>query len=246
MKIFIFILCCLLPAMALSQNRDGLRLGVFSGVRQSEYLSEKKKTLVLPAIQYSKGDFSFEGRSLSYRVLNKQPLSLSVIANYFSSGFDPKNTPLLSDMSERKSSLHLGLETRLRLPFRFSLRWSATQDTLGRSQGFETGLGLSRFFFFGPSFQMIPSLSLTYWSRPLMDYYYGVGPMEATATRPAFSAKASMSPSASLLLTGGPAKSPWRVFVLVSRTQLSSEQKRSPVTGRSSRDFLGAGINRQF
>jgi outer membrane scaffolding protein for murein synthesis (MipA/OmpV family) len=246
MKIILTLFFILSPVLCQAQARDGLRIGLFGGVRQSEFLSEKNKTLILPAIQYTKGNFSFEGRSLAYQFLGNRALGLSVKADYFSAGFDPKKTPLLSDMSERKSSLHLGLEARARLSYGLSLRWSVSQDTLGRSEGFETGVGLSRFFFFGPTFQMIPSLSLTYWSRPLMDYYYGVGPMEATASRPSFAPRASVVPSAVILLTGGPAQSVWRVFMIASRTQLSDEQKRSPTTGRSSRDFLGLGVNRQF
>jgi outer membrane scaffolding protein for murein synthesis (MipA/OmpV family) len=226
-------------------RQSSLSVGAFAGVRNSEYLSEKNKTLVLPAIQGHIGRFSLDGRGIAYRALGPFPIALSFKAEYFSAGFDPKRAPELAHLKKRRGSLHLGPELRVPLPQQLSFRVRASQDVLGVSNGHEGSVGLSRFFFLGPKYQFIPFIGMTYWSSRLMREYYGVSEAEAIERIPAYTPQKDIFPQATVFFIINFSEE-WLGNAFASTTILSSEAKRSPLTSSSTRTFMGFGLSRKF
>lgn len=246
----LLLLSTLAPAVygeAPRERNSSLSIGAFSGVRNSEYRSEKNKVLVLPYLTGSLGRFRFEGRSLSYQMIpGPFPYSLSLKVDYFSAGFDPKRSPELGHLSKRRSTVHLGLESRVMLPARFSLRLGVGQDILGVSDGQDATLSLGRLLFLGPRLQVIPSLGVSFWSKSIVRTYYGIRAHEATAALAEYDpGESALFPQASMVVIIG-LGGQWRANVFANRTFLSSNARRSPLTDQSTRDFLGLGVSYTF
>lgn len=249
MKILILLLLCFLNASAFAQGRGGRTpgwsVGVLAGASHSEYRGVGYRPLVVPAIRGRFGAFSFEGAGASVDLLAVGPFSMEFTLGFFGGGYNPDRSSYLTGMSERHSSAHGGVKTSLRIGRGFSLSLGGSHDLLGRSQGLETEVGLNKMFFFGPKFKIITGVGLNRWDRNLVDYYYGVGPLEALVDRPAFVGSASVFPSARLIVNLSVTEK-WQSFLILSRQWLGREMRNSPLTSRSGSEFLGLGLSYKF
>ncbi len=248
MKIFLLFLVCLLNSNAFAQGGGpppGWSAGVLVGASHSEYRGIGYRPRIVPAIRGRFGAFSLEGAGGSVDLLGAGALSVQFTLGLFGGGYNPKRSSYLTGMSERYSSAHAGLKTSLRLGRGFSISLGGSHDLLGRSQGLETEVGLNKMFFFGPKFQIITGASLSRWDRNLVDYYYGVGPMEALADRPAYVGSASVFPSARIIINLSLTEK-WQSFLIANRRWLGTEMRNSPLTSRSGSEFLGLGLSYRF
>lgn len=227
------------------QDSQSFTLGAFGGYRESEYKGVRKKWLAVPFIQARVGGLSFRGRGVTYAFKRSKLISFEAALQYFSGGYESSDSTFLNGMSERHSSVHLGGAVNVRLPLRFKFKLAFNHDILGRSEGYEGRVALSRFFFFGPAFQLVLSGGMKHYSKNLIDYYYGVGVDEATAKRPRYVGRADWAPYAQMFMFYNFAKR-WQLFALVSRTWQSQAVEQSPLTVDRARTFYGLGLGIKF
>ena len=105
---------------------------------------------------------------LSYELPSNSLVSFKTTLDYFSGGYERSESSFLSGMSERHSSVHLGAGMSVAVPLRLKLNLRLNHDILGRSQGYEARIGLSRFFFFGPPLQVILGAGMNYYSEKIL------------------------------------------------------------------------------
>lgn len=236
----------LTPALS-AQPRDSrsFTLGAFGGYRESEYRGVGEEWLAVPFIQAKWGGLSFQGRGVSYTFPSSSLVSFESTLDYFSGGYESSESSFLTGMSERHSSVHLGGAVSVRMPLRLKLKLSLNHDILGRSEGYEGRVGLSRFFFFGPPFQVILGGGMKYYSKHLVDYYYGVGAEEVTSERSRYVGRGDWAPYAQVLMFYNFAKR-WQLFGLISRTWQSDAVEKSPLTVDKARTFYGLGLGIKF
>ena len=241
------LLSCVLSFSLHAQPRgqNSFTLGAFGAYRESEYRGVGEEWLAVPFIQARLGSLSFQGRGVSYTLPNSGLVSFEGTLDYFSGGYESSESSFLAGMADRHSSVHLGAAMNVRLPLRLKLKFSLNHDILGRSEGYEARVGVSRFFFLGPAFQAVLGGGLKYYSENLVDYYYGVGPDEVADQRPRYVGKGDWSPYAQVLLFYNFAER-WQLFGLVGRTWQSEAVEESPLTIDKSRTFYGLGLGIKF
>lgn len=227
------------------RDKSNFTLGAFGGFRESEYRGVREEWLAVPFIQARFGGLSFQGRGLSYAFPSDSLVSFETTLDYFSGGYESSDSSFLSGMSERHSSVHLGAGMSVRMPLRLKLNLSLNHDILGRSEGYEGRVGLSRFFFFGPPLQVILGAGMNYYSKNLVDYYYGVGSAEVAEQRPRYIGSADWAPYAQILIFYNFSKR-WQLFGLINRNWQSSAVEKSPLTIDTARTFYGLGLGLKF
>ena len=106
-------------------------------------------------------------------------------------GYEADDADILQGMEERKNSWEAGFAIGGKNELGFAeLTWF--NDILGHSNGSLARLELGKVISSG-RWTLVPSLYLIGFSGRFNDYYYGVEPDEATAVRPAYSAKAGIN-----------------------------------------------------
>ncbi len=145
-------------------------------------------------------------------------------------GFPLKSPPAsLSGMAIRQSSTDAGLSYRYKQP------WGTLQAELLHGVS-DTQSGTEARLTYGTETQsgrwtLRPSVTLAWRNAQLNDYYYGVAPGEATATRPAYAAGAGINASAGLYGSYKLSQN-WRLLGGASATLLSGSISGSPLVGK--------------
>lgn len=151
-------------------------------------------------------------------------------------GYEAKDSPSLAGMAERTSGVWLGGSAAWRLDA-VTLTGEVLADASGHSQGVRASLGLERPFRLGARVEITPRLVVHRLDRKVVDYYYGVRPEEALATRPAYRGEAATHVEAGLSI--GTAIAPHqRLSLDLASTRWGSAVRRSPLVDGSRQDSV--------
>lgn len=166
-------------------------VGLGAGIRlqDSPYKADKTRTDLVPQYlmetEYVFGYGTYGGIHL----FNTDTIQLDIIAQYRFDLLDPADSAFLRGMEKRKQSVDAGALFTYKTQFGdLSIKW--VHDILNHSKGYETTLAYG-YNWFVNRLLIRPSIGVSWLSRDLADYYYGVRQTEATPTRPAYRPGAS-------------------------------------------------------
>ena len=172
------------PSPARSGVRWSLGLGVISSPRP--YVGANNSILPIPLVELYYKKFYVQGIQAGFHLFENGDFVIDARAGIVFAGLDPNDSPDLEGLTERKSSIEGGVVVDW-TPGKFKLSASAYTDLLGRSDGQQIGLDLSRAWTFNDyRWGLTPSIGFVWQSGNFVDYYVGVTPGEAAPGRPAY------------------------------------------------------------
>ena len=202
-------------------------LGATLQIEASPYKGAAARGDLMPLYLYE-GErvFLHSGRA-GLKLLNTPEHRLDLFVDKRLEGFQANKIPAsVAGMAMRSSSTDVGLA------YSYRQSWGTLQaelllDAANTSKGSEAKLGYSHEWRSGP-WTWRPGVSLSLRDAKLNNYYYGVLPAEATATRAAYAPGAGVNASAGL--HGAYALTQhWQLLGGVSATVLSGGIKNSPI-----------------
>ena len=218
-------------------------LGLAVRAEQSPYVGGGTRYDLLPLYLYEGKRVFLHGSRAGLKLFDEDSQRVDVFLDQRFEGYaDDRVTPSLAGMAERGSGLDAGVSYRYRQPWG-TLQAEYLQDVASFSKGSELRLSYSYDWRSG-RLALRPSLSLAARSARLNNYYYGVLPGEATATRPAYAPGSGVNTTLGLYgsyaLDGG-----WRLLGGVTHTWLDGKVKASPIVGKSAQTgvFVGAAYD---
>jgi outer membrane protein len=220
-----------------------LGLGVISAPRP--YVGADNRILAIPLIGLEYKRLYVQGIRVGYHLVENDDLAIDIRARYIFDGLDPDDSPFLDGMAARDGTVEGGLGVDW-TPGAWGVRLSAFSDLLGRSDGRELGLDVSRTWTFGRyRWGLTPAVGAVWQSSDLIDYYYGVPPEEARPGRPAYAGQSALNFRTSLLAFYR-LSSRVSLIGLVQAQRLDDEISDSPIVDRRRSYFALVGIDYQF
>jgi outer membrane protein len=205
-------------------------LGIGAGViaRSSPYVGSDTTVLqAIPAVTYNGERLQWLGPNLQYGFLGSGRWRLAASASYRIGAYEEKDSPALSGLGDRDSTLMAGLAFRLEIPGGVNMLLRYEQDVLNRIGGGAATARLSKGFQAGP-LRISPQLQMNLLGAGLTNHDFGVPAAAATPTRPATDIGSSVSYEAgfnSLIeLTEN-----WRIVLSLSAEFLPDEVVASPI-----------------
>ncbi|MBC7599665.1 MAG: MipA/OmpV family protein [Polaromonas sp.] len=218
-------------------------LGLAVRAEQSPYVGGGTRYDLLPLYLYEGKWVFLHGSRAGLKLFDEESQRVDFFLDQRFEGYaDDRLPPSLAGMAERGSGLDAGVSYRYRQPWG-TLQAEYLQDAAGFSKGSELRLSYSYDWRSG-RLVLRPSLMVAARSARLNNYYYGVRPGEATATRPAYAPGSGINTTLGLYgsyaLDGG-----WRLLGGVTHTLLDSKVKASPIIGKSAQTgvFFGAAYD---
>ena len=227
------------PAFAFADNEQitdiqttpgSAGLGYLLMAEPSPYKDAATRLEIQPLFLYEGERFFLHSSRLGIKLFDSKEQRMDLFLDKRLEGFPLKSPPTsLSGMAIRHSSTDAGLSYRYKQP------WGMLQAELlhgisDTQSGTEARLGFSTEAQSG-RWTLRPSVTLAWRNAQLNDYYYGVTPGEATATRPAYSAGAGINASAGLYGSYQLSQN-WRLLGGASATLLPGSITGSPVVGK--------------
>lgn len=242
----------------LAENYDllapaGLSLGVAAISSKGILLGENHRTTVVPVLGYEGERLFFRGISGGVHLFKRNGFELDLLVAARLDGWD--NADLDAVRLAEKGIDRAALRDRSRgADMGLGLAWKgsagrawldAKTDVSNASGGQEVELGYAFAVPAGKGL-LAPSVTVSYWSSKLSDYYYGVLPGEAAAGVPRYRPGDTVVPALSVAyLHALPGR--WRVFGVVEYQWLPSAITESPlVEGRRGVPSLFIGVSRSF
>lgn len=172
----------------------GLGLGV--GVEQGRYRGEDNRTTPLPLILYDSARLHVFGNTVDWKLPSAGDFRFALRARYaLGGGYKASDSDYLRGMADRKNGLWLGAASTWHTDaVTLSASW---MKAAGQSKGQQVELNAEHAFRLG-RFQLVPHIGAEWSDDKYVDYYYGVLPGEATASRPAYVGKSTTDASAGL------------------------------------------------
>ncbi len=232
------------PLSGLLSEPGSAGLGAVVRSARSPYLGGGQRNDLVPL-------YLFEGKRLflhasrgGIKLGEDDTDRVDLFFDYRFEGFPSDRIPLsLAGMEARGPSTDLGLSLRHRSPWG-TVGAEFVHDALDINRGSEVRLSYSYDWASG-RLHLRPALTVSARSANLNDYYYGVRPDEATATRPAYQPGAGMSTWLGLYgaydLSGG-----WRLLGGAGVTRFSAGVRHSPIVGNASQPELLLGLAYDF
>lgn len=153
-----------------------------------------RSTTGAPLIEYENDYFKLGLPATEIKLpwLSGEQLSFGVSVELFGSegGYKSSDAPQLHGMARRDSGLWAGPRVGYRNDL-VELSFRALRDLGGDSNGTSLEIGAAHDIFAGDRLMISPGISAVWLDQKTVDYYYGVQPGEATATRAAYRGKAT-------------------------------------------------------
>lgn len=218
-------------------------LGMAVRAEQSPYVGGGVRYDLMPLYLYEGERLFLHTSRIGVKLLKDEAQRLDLFVDQRFEGFSDDRRPAsLAGMAERDAGLDAGLSWRQRQPWG-NLKAEFLHDISGFSKGSELRLGYSYDFRSG-RLALRPSLTVAARDARLNNYYYGVRPGEATASRPSYLPGSGINTTLALdavyALSDG-----WRLMGGLSRTDLSGRIQGSPIVrkGAQTAVFFGASYD---
>jgi len=218
-------------------------IGLGGGVQTQPYAGVDRKAQALPILFFENRYVRVMGPGLDLKLPDAGPVSFALRARYSGEGYAEDDSPLLAGMGSRHGGLWLGASARWRNDVA-PVFAEVSSDASGHSKGLQARIGIDREFRLG-RFSLAPGLSATWYDSKYVDYYYGVTPAEALATRAQYSGRATVNTE--LILRGRYLLSPVAALTFeIGAARLGSGISDSPLVDRSTTAKLGVGYAYRF
>lgn len=195
------VLAALALTCTLQANAGEFTVGVGAAATNSEYVSDKSNKIqygVVPFISYEGERFSIGLGEVSYDVFKKSGLDVSAIASTRSVEFDTTAGNLgsldtddkrLAGMEKRK----IAVEAGMRVSYMDLINLSVLHDVTKAHKGYAVDANAMLPLPVG-KFIIMPAAGVSFESKNLVNYQYGVSEKESRADRPAYSPKSTLNP----------------------------------------------------
>ncbi len=229
-----------------SQSKDGSgqwALGIGAVVPGKPYRDFDRDVLPLPLVSYESKWISATVPTFDIKAYSTDSLSFRVRARWSGDGYQSKDSPALTGMNERKSSLWVGGAVTWKTDFA-NLSGEVLADAMGNSKGTRAKLQIDRRFAAG-KFGFTPRLAAEWVDDKYVNYYYGVQQSEARAGRAVYEGKATTNVQFGLRIDYSPS-SHHTLFVDVGATRFGSSVKDSPLVDKTNGTTLALGYAYRF
>lgn len=231
------------PLSDLLSTPGSAGLGFAVRAEQSPYAGGGMRYDLQPLYLYEGARVFLHGSRAGVKLFKDETQRVDLFLDQRFEGFaDDRMPPGLAGMAERGAGLDAGVSYRYRQPWG-TLQAEFLHDAGGFSKGNELRLSYSHDWRSG-RLALRPSLTVAARNARLNNYYYGVLPGEATATRPAYEPGSGINTTlglhASYAMSDG-----WHLLGGVTRTVLAGKVKASPIVGKSGQTavFFGAAYD---
>lgn len=242
------IACGVVKAQSADTNTDNrhLSVGLGGSWTVSPYRNYNNKVQPLPLVNYDGDSFYVHGLTAGYRLFKLGDSEFSVVISPLGDEFKPHyaNDPKMRRLSERKLSAVAGLA------WQYGGSWgtvqaSALEEVTGHSRGAVLDAHYNYAFGYN-KFRFIPTAGLSYRSRQVNDYYYGVSASEALRSGlPSYRADGGVSPYVGLVAMYKLSDS-WLISAGARYTRLPTTVKDSPIVKSGSTENYFVVLNYTF
>lgn len=228
-----------LAKAAATGTGSGWLIGGGVAVTNPGYVGYSRQVTPLPLVFYHYGRFFFAGFAGGYLLSNGEHYRLALLVTPTLNRLKASDSPQLAGMQDRQWSLAGGanLET-------FGdwghLSVGLFHDLLARNNGTSANLGY-RFPFHAGDWTLSPGFGLRWESANLVDYYYGVSPVEARPGRPAYSPGSAASPYVGFGVATSISEH-WQFRADFSYQRFASAIHNSPIVDRSGSPTIFIGF----
>jgi outer membrane protein len=150
-----------------------IALGIGLASFQDPQKGMNTRQLAIPLVSYTGERLNFQITTLSYRLVEVSDITISALVSGRLQGYEAADSPYLTGMKDRSNTLDGGISLDWR-----GLSLSYVHDLLSKYKGDEVTLSYSKGFELGKAEVMLGT-GITWQSRKLNQYYYGVTPSEA-------------------------------------------------------------------
>lgn len=218
-------------------------IGIGVGVERSPYRDFGNKTTALPLLFYNSERFRLAGTTADLKLGSTSSFDFTLRAKYSNDGYKSGDASILNGMEERKDGIWLGASATWRAPFaKLTTDW--LKDASGNSGGQTIRLGIERGLTTG-RLRFTPHLGVAWVNSDYVDYYYGVRPSEATASRAAYNGKSTVNTILGLR-TDYSLTNAQSLFLDLRVTRYGSAIADSPLVDRSTLPSVRLGYLYQF
>jgi len=201
----------------------------------------------IPFFLYRTERFSLYGPMMSYSFVAEKSWEIDAVAKVRFEGYEEDDSRFLQGMDDRKWTLEMGGSLSKNVLYG-KITADFTADVLNEHKGHELGFSYSYDFrgaFKSPALTLTPNIGLSYRSRQLNDYYYGVRTSEATVTRPEYNVGDSTGLTAGLRINYLYSEN-LSLTAMVSFEWLGNEIKNSPIVDEDHIESYLFGIMYKF
>jgi outer membrane protein len=188
------------------------------------------KVYPLPFYIYRGQRFSLRGPYASYDMVRQKDWSVKAVAKLRTDGYDADDSSDLAGMSDRDVSVDVGVGLTVGGAWG-NVEMDLLTDALGKHKGQEITLTYAKPLR-GPlgieKLTLSPLLGLSWRSKQLNDYYYGVRAGEVQRRRALYDSGSCVNPTAGLMLNYELSER-WSIFGMFQNEWLGSEITDSPV-----------------
>jgi len=198
-------------------------------VSSDVYKDIDKDPIPTPILNLRYKKFFISGKSLGYVIDEDMARRLDLFLEPRLMGYDSDEGHFLNGMEDRDYSLDGGIKMKQKISFLkdVHISLSAGTDILGKSNGQELAAGLGHSYR-RKFFNLTSGIGLKWQSSDLADYYYGVKPSEAAASRPEYCPGSAVNYTAGLGLDLGISKN-WILVMRAEYELFGDEIKDSPI-----------------
>jgi len=201
----------------------------------------------IPFFFYQKDKLALYGPMINYSLLKDSVWEARALVRMRFEGYEEDDSRYLRGMDDREWTLELGGSLSRTLG-EGRVTADATADVLNEHKGHQVRLSYN-YDFRGPAnirdLLVTPSVGVTYRSRQLNDYYYGVRSDEAIAGRPQYNVGDSVGLLTALRMNYR-LNERWSVMAMGSVQWLGSEITDSPIVEKDYRASLLLGVMCRF
>lgn len=180
-----------IPAVAQGQD---WQFGAGVDVIWSQQAYGTSKTSPLPIIDFDSTYFRVRGDAADLKLpwISSETLNVSLRSRYmFAEGYKPGDADILDGMDRRRAALWSGPAIEWNTPL-VDLSVEGMFDVSGDSEGSRIKMAASHTFFLN-GIGLTPRVGATWLDSNTVNYYYGVRPEEATATRAAYEGSSTIN-----------------------------------------------------
>lgn len=228
-------------------RRSGFTFGLLGFSGETPY--GFRENVGFPLIEYENDYFKIGVPTLDVKLpwISSERLSFGLSVDFFGgdgAGYKPSDAPILNGMAKREGGIWAGGTIDWRTDV-VDLSFKAMTDASDKSGGSSVQLEASRMFFLGERFTVTPKLGAIWMDDKAIDYFYGVRPSEATATRAAYTGKSTVNVRAGVTL-GYMLAERHMLMMDIGVTQLGSGITDSPIVVNKTLTTVGLGYVFKF
>ena len=228
MLVWLVIGACGLAVERMSDPNERATIYVGAGavISSQPYDGTDFRTYPIPIFGYEGKRLYLRGITGGYRLFMGKSWSVGPVVQPRFDGYEEDDSSALAGMDDRNVSLDAGVGLSWRTDYGL-LEASVVTDLLGEHDGQQIELSWTGLFSW-KRWDFIPSAGVRFKSTNLVEYYYGVEPGEALATRPAYAPDRAVDPFVRLAVRRELTER-WSLLTALQYEWLDSEIRDSPI-----------------